>query len=63
MYSCGESYVVRVYRRDKENSETIIGLVMVVGGETKRFSNREELWSIISSAGLYGQPVPDPAGV
>ncbi len=47
-----ESYMVRVYRRQKDNPETLIGIARKVGDEGKRvFSNLEELWSILNPRG------------
>jgi hypothetical protein len=44
-----ETYIVRVYRRNKEDPHNIIGLVEVVGDEEKRaFHNTDELVSIIT---------------
>ena len=47
-----ESYIVRVYRRDKKDPEEIVGLVEVVEtGEVKKFANRYELDQIVSTRG------------
>lgn len=48
MYCCGDSYVVRVYRRDETDPRRFIGLVEMVGrDEMKPFSSIEELWTIL----------------
>ncbi len=39
-----ESYIVRIYRRDKKDPAGIVGLVEVVDtGQTKKFMNLDEL--------------------
>lgn len=39
-----ESYIVRIYRRDKKDPDRIVGLVEVVGtGQVKKFMNLTEL--------------------
>ena len=44
-----DSYVVRIYRRVKDNPRMLIGIVQQVGDEAKNaFSNFDELWSILS---------------
>jgi hypothetical protein len=45
-----ENYVVRIYRREKNNPCSFIGVVEEVGVEEKKaFSNLEELWQILNS--------------
>jgi hypothetical protein len=51
MDKCGDCYIVRVYRRDENNPENMVGLVEIVGIQTKRFVSREHLLSIISTSG------------
>jgi len=51
MYSCSDSYVIRVYRREETDRAQMVGLVETVGNEEKiPFSSYEELWKILSSA-------------
>lgn len=43
-----ESYVIRIYRRDEQSPQNIIGLVEdVMIQETKPFKNFNELWEIL----------------
>ncbi len=43
-----ETYIIRVYRRNRDDPRKIAGLVETVGkNEKKAFSNREELWDIL----------------
>jgi hypothetical protein len=44
-----DSYLIRIYRRDKENPEAIVGIVEEIGTEEKHsFKNLSELNSIIT---------------
>lgn len=44
-----DSYIVRMYRRDAENPEKLVGLVEIVGDDGKRsFRNMSELMAILS---------------
>jgi hypothetical protein len=57
-----DSYIVRLYRRDTENSENLVGLVETVGEEAKRsFHTADELVAILSEPHPHeikiGQPV------
>lgn len=50
MYSCSDSYVIRVYRREETDTRQMVGLVETVGNEEQRpFATIEELWKILSS--------------
>lgn len=43
-----ESYVIRIYRRDEQYPQNIIGLVEdVMIQETRPFKNFNELWEIL----------------
>ncbi len=45
-----ESYIVRIYRRGKNLSRTLFGVVEQVGAsEKKPFTNLDELWYILNS--------------
>ncbi len=45
-----QSYVVRVYRNNKENPYGLVGLIEEVGVEGKRaFTNLDELWNILKT--------------
>ncbi len=53
-----DSYIVRLYRRDADNPENLVGLVETVGEEGKRpFHTTGELTAILS------EPRPDIAAV
>jgi len=44
------SYIVRVYRFQKNNPRTLLGVVEEVGRKGKKaFTNYDELWEILSS--------------
>ena len=43
-----DSYVIRIYRRDEQNPQNIIGLVEdVMIQKTRPFKNFNELWEIL----------------
>jgi hypothetical protein len=43
------SYIVRVYRREKDNPRLLVGVVEVVGtAGRKAFTNFDELWGILN---------------
>lgn len=45
-----ESYIVRIYRSEKNKPRSLVGTVEEVGVEEKRaFTNLEELWNILNS--------------
>ena len=45
-----ENYILRIYRREKNNSRILVGVVEEVGVEgNKAFTNLEELWKILNS--------------
>lgn len=45
-----ENYIIRIYRREKNDPRILIGVVEEVGVEGKKaFNNLEELWTILSS--------------
>ena len=44
-----DSYLIRIYRRDKENPEAIVGIIEEIGAEKKQsFGNLSELATIIT---------------
>ncbi len=46
-----DTYIVRIYRREENVPQRLVGLVEEVGVEEKRaFSNLDELWNILSSS-------------
>jgi len=54
MYSCSDSYVVRVYRREEADASRLVGLVETVGNdEQKPFTTIDELWKILSTADIH----------
>ena len=45
-----DSYIVRIYRRDRTRQKELVGIVEKVGAADKRvFSDREELWRILTA--------------
>lgn len=47
-----DSYVVRIYRRDRGKPQNFVGLVEIVASQEERpFANFEELQSILSKVG------------
>ena len=45
-----DSYLIRIYRRDKKNPEAIIGIIEEIGAEKQEsFGNLSELTAIISN--------------
>ncbi len=47
-----DSYVVRVYRQEKDNPSKLVGVVEEVGVKGKRaFTNIEDLWEILNHRG------------
>ena len=55
-----DHYIVRLYREGKDDPRKLVGIVenvAVEGGWDKRaFTNMEELWTILNSAGRPGHP-------
>ncbi len=50
-----DSYVVRVYRQEKDNPSKLVGVVEEVGVKGKRaFTSLEDLWEILN----HGTEVP-----
>lgn len=48
-----DSYIIRIYRREKEASRSVVGTAERVGDEGKKaFKSLDELWHILNS----GQP-------
>ena len=46
-----KDYVLRIYRREKNDPQIVVGVVEEVGVEgNKAFSNLDELWSILNSS-------------
>ena len=44
-----DSYLIRIYRRDKKNPEAIIGIIEEIGADKQEsFGNLSELTAIIS---------------
>ena len=43
-----ETYIVRIYRRDRNDPQNIAGLVEIIGaGEKMTFTSRDELWGVL----------------
>ncbi len=54
-----DNYIVRIYRREKDDPRMLVGLVEKVGVDGKRaFSNLDELWQILNAAGDAGKTGP-----
>jgi hypothetical protein len=46
-----DSYIIRIYRYEKDNPDGLVGLVEEVGiGRRRGFTSIEELWKILNSA-------------
>jgi hypothetical protein len=46
-----DSYIVRIYRRAWRDRSTVVGIVEQVGvAERRAFTDRDELWRILTSA-------------
>jgi hypothetical protein len=51
-----DNYIVRIYRREKDNPRVLVGLVEEVGTKGKRaFNDLDDLWEILNSV----KRVPD----
>jgi uncharacterized protein (DUF2235 family) len=47
-----DNYIVRVYRREKDNPRMLVGLVEEVGLKGKKaFNTLDDLWEILNSQG------------
>jgi hypothetical protein len=45
-----DNYIVRIYRREKNNPRLLVGLVEEVGSEGKRaFNTLDDLWEILNA--------------
>ncbi len=43
-----DTYIIRIYRRDKNDPRNIAGLIEMIGtGEKRIFANRDELFGIL----------------
>lgn len=53
-----ESYLLRIYRIEKDNPRTLVGLVEKIGDKKRMgFISLDELWEILnSSAAMDSQP-------
>jgi hypothetical protein len=52
-----ESYIVRIYRGEKDNSRNLVGIVEEVErDEKKAFTNLDELWTILNSTRKKPKP-------
>ena len=53
-----ENYLLRIYRIEKDNPRTLIGLVEKIGDKKRMgFASLDELWQILNaSAGKNSQP-------
>ncbi len=50
------SYIVRIYREEKNNPRNFVGTVEeAVAGEKKAFASLDELWVILNPAGKPGK--------
>jgi len=57
-----DSYIVRMYRRDADNPESLVGLVETVGEEVKRpFHSVGELVAILSESHSSKLTIAKPA--
>lgn len=57
-----DNYIVRLYRRDADNPENLVGLVETVGEEGKQpFHNVSELMLILAKPHPMEISVPKPA--
>ena len=61
-----DNYIIRIYRRAKDRSDSITGIVEEVGKEDRKlFTTVDELWSILNPAedtffgGLNGETHQD----
>ena len=46
-----DSYIVRIYRQEKNNPRKLVGVVEEVGVKGKRaFTNIDDLWEILSAS-------------
>ncbi len=54
-----DSYVVRVYRQEKDNPSKLVGVVEEIGVKGKRaFTNIEDLWEILNHQKVSEQKKP-----
>ena len=45
-----DNYIIRIYRRKKDNPRVLVGLVEEVGTKGKKaFNDRDDLWEILNS--------------
>jgi hypothetical protein len=65
MYSCGDSYVVRIYRRDEQHPGKVVGVVEFVGNAGQMgFKSLDELCRILAPENTGGgkEKRTNPAG-
>ena len=48
-----DNYIVRIYRRKRDNPRVLVGVVEEVGTKGKKaFNDSDDLWKILNSGGL-----------
>ena len=53
-----DSYIIRIYRRDIDKPETMLGIVEMTGDGTRlSFRNRDELWKLLAEAPLRDKKI------
>jgi hypothetical protein len=46
-----DSYIIRIYRRDVDKPETMLGVLETVGdGAQRSFHSHDELWNLLAEA-------------
>ncbi len=56
-----DSFIIRIYREEKNNPRNFVGTVEEIGAEEKKaFTNLDELWAILNPA-EKGKGGPGPA--
>jgi len=46
-----DSYIIRIYRRDIDNPETMVGVLEAASdGVQQSFHSRDELWNLLAEA-------------
>ncbi|OGW37564.1 MAG: hypothetical protein A2010_10535 [Nitrospirae bacterium GWD2_57_9] len=56
-----QSYIIRIYRREKHNLRKIVGIVEKVGEKGRQaFTQYDELWEILTDQDDAGRNLPKP---
>ncbi len=58
-----DSYIIRIYRRDNDEPEALLGVVEMPGDGTQRsFRSRDELWDLLAGVPMHDKKIKKETG-